>query len=381
MADLPQLSSAPCEIDLEEVGGGTLSVRLRGTWKLDSDMPGPDEVLGRLGAGVQRLVLDGREITDWDSWLLTFLVRIVRAGEERSVEVDRSALPEGVRKLLDLAFAVPEKDTGKGAVRESFLARVGSGALDFYDATRDVLTFLGESTIAFGRLAAGKARFRGSDLGVAIQESGAEALGIVGLISALVGLILAFMGAVQLQLFGAEIYVADLVAIGMAREMAPLMTGVIMAGRTGAAYAAQLGTMTVNEEIDSLQTLGFSPMEFLVLPRMLALMLMMPLLTVYSNLMGMLGGFVVGVTLLGITPGLYWTRTTEAVGLDDFSVGLFKAAVIGVLVAVAGCMRGMQCGRSASAVGLAATSAVVTGIVAIVVSEAVFAVVFQVLGI
>jgi phospholipid/cholesterol/gamma-HCH transport system permease protein len=163
--------------------------------------------------------------------------------------------------------------------------------------------------------------------------------------------------------------------------MAPLMTGIIMAGRSGAAYAAQLGTMTVNEEVDSLRTLGFSPMDFLVLPRMLALMVMMPLLTVYSNLLCIAGGFAVGVGLLGITPQLYWNQTVSSVGLDDFGGGIFKASVLGVLIAVAGCMRGMQCGRSASAVGLATTSAVVTGIVAIVVTEALFAVIFQVLGI
>ncbi|MEM7307960.1 MAG: ABC transporter permease [Planctomycetota bacterium] len=375
------MGPATGEVDLEQTAADTAVVRLRGSWKVGGEAPKAGEVLARAGSGTRRLVLDGAAIAEWDTWLLAFLVQLEREGEARRIETDRSGLPDGPRKLLELVFAVPERETGKDGGEAPYFERVGRRAVELGTGAREVLTFLGESTLSFGRLLAGRARFRRSDLALAVQECGIEALGIVGLISFLVGLILAFMGAVQLKIFGAEVYVADLVAIGMAREMAPMMTGILMAGRTGAAYAAQLGTMTVNEEIDSLRTLGFSPMDLLVLPRMLALMLMMPLLTVYANAMGILGGSLVGVGVLHISPGLYWLHTTEAASLGDFGVGLIKAAVIGVLVAVAGCMRGMQCGRSASAVGLAATSAVVTGIVAIVVSEAVFAVVLETLGI
>jgi phospholipid/cholesterol/gamma-HCH transport system permease protein len=167
----------------------------------------------------------------------------------------------------------------------------------------------------------------------------------------------------------------------MVREMGAIMTGIIMAGRTGAAFAAQLGTMQVNEEIDALKTLGIPPMEFLVLPRMLALTLMMPLLCLYANLMGILGGVAVAVGLYGANPMLYFNRTKEAVGLNDLGIGLFMSIVFGVLVALAGCLRGMQCGRSASAVGDAATSAVVTGIVAIIVATAIITVLCDVIGI
>jgi phospholipid/cholesterol/gamma-HCH transport system permease protein len=369
-------TTASLELERED---GAVRVRLSGDWKLGARLPPSDEVFA--GGDPRRVAFDTGGLSAWDTGLVAFVVQVVQRCEGLGVEADRSGLPEGVRRLLDLALAVPEKKTGKVSEAQPLLARIGQRALDAWEGGRDMVAFLGESTLSLGRLLRGKARFRGSDLLLAIQECGPEALGIVSLISFLIGLILAFMGAIQLQIFGAEIYVADLVAIGMAREMAPMMTGIVMAGRTGAAYAAQLGTMTVNEEIDSLRTLGFSPMDFLVLPRMLALMLMMPILTVYSNLLGILGGFLVGTGMLGITPALYWNRTTEAAGLDDFTVGLAKAGVIGVLVAVAGCMRGMQCGRSASAVGLAATSAVVTGIVAIIVSEAVFAVLLNALGI
>jgi phospholipid/cholesterol/gamma-HCH transport system permease protein len=203
----------------------------------------------------------------------------------------------------------------------------------------------------------------------------------VSLISFLVGLILAFMGAVQLRQFGAQIYVADLVGLGMAREMGAMMTGIIMAGRTGAAFAARLGTMTVNQEIDALTTMGLPPMEFLVLPRILALVLMTPLLCVYAVLLGMLGGALVGVWMLDLGFMQYYQQTLYALRLMDFVAGLIKGGVFGVLVALAGCLRGMQCGRSASAVGEAATSAVVTGIVWIIVSEAILTVIYDVLGV
>ncbi|MFO0981414.1 MAG: ABC transporter permease [Planctomycetota bacterium] len=197
----------------------------------------------------------------------------------------------------------------------------------------------------------------------------------------LVGLILAFVGAVQLEMFGAQIYVASLVGIAMVRVMAAVMTGIIIAGRTGAAFAAQLGTMQVNEEIDALRTMGFSPIEFLVLPRMLALSIMMPLLCLYADLMGVLGGLVVGVGMLHLSIEQYLNQTRASVHLADLVIGLVHGAVFGVLVALAGCLRGMQCGRSASAVGQAVTSAVVTSIVSIIVATAIITVACNVLGI
>lgn len=201
------------------------------------------------------------------------------------------------------------------------------------------------------------------------------------LVSFLVGLILAFMGANQLRQLGAQIYVADLVAIAAAREMAGMMTGIVMAGRTGAAFAAQLGTMKVNEEIDALITFGISPMDFLVLPRMLALILMMPLLTIYSLAVSLVGGVVVSVAVFGIDLWPYLEHTRTALTLHDIGSGLFKASVFGVLVALAGCLRGLQSGRSAAAVGVAATSAVVMAIVLIIVAEGILAVIYHALGI
>ena len=226
-----------------------------------------------------------------------------------------------------------------------------------------------------------QAQYRKSDLGLVLESCGGQALPIVSLICFLVGLILAFIGAIQLKLFGAQIYVADLVGIAMVRLMAAIMTGIVMAGRTGGAFAAQLGTMQVNQEIDALKTMGISPMEFLVLPRMLALALMMPLLCLYANVMGILGGLVVGVGVLDISLVQYYQRTVAAVRLWDLGIGIFSGIVFGVIIALAGCMRGMECGRSASAVGDAATSAVVTAIVGMTLSTAVITVICNLLGI
>jgi len=243
------------------------------------------------------------------------------------------------------------------------------------------VSFLGEASLSMGRLLRGRAQLRGGDLLLLIQQAGAQALPIVALISILVGLILAFVGSVQLQMFGAQIYVANLVAIGMTREMGAMMAAIIMAGRTGAAYAAQLGSMQVNEEIDALKTLGIDPVDFLVLPRMVALILMMPLLCIYANILGIFGGFLVGVGVLDITPQQYWAQTIAWLRLNDVLLGVTKSVIFGIIIAFSGCLRGIQSGRSAAAVGDAATAAVVTAIVWIVVADGLAAVVTNILGI
>jgi phospholipid/cholesterol/gamma-HCH transport system permease protein len=243
-----------------------------------------------------------------------------------------------------------------------------------------MLAFIGGALLAVFALLHGKARFRRADLAVYIQDCGARALPIVTLISFLVGVILAFVGTVQLRKFGGQIYVADLVGIAMAREMGAMMTAIIVAGRSGAAFAAQIGSMQANEEVDALTTMGLSPMQFVVLPRMIALMLMMPLLTLYADVLGIVGGAFVSVTMLGLTLTQYFHETQSILSLTDFAMGLVKGTVFGVLVAFAGCLRGMQCGRSSAAVGMAVTSAVVTGIVFIIVSDAILTVVYNALG-
>jgi phospholipid/cholesterol/gamma-HCH transport system permease protein len=281
-----------------------------------------------------------------------------------------------------LASAVPErKDARKAEGHVSFFTHLGDETVNFFQSAGELLAFIGDAFVAFLKLLSGKAQYRHADLQLIMEAVGAQAVPIVSLISFLVGLILAFIGAIQLRLFGAQIYVADLVGIAMVRLMAAIMTGIVMAGRTGGAFAAQIGTMQVNQEIDALRTLGISPIEFLVLPRMVALALMMPLLCLYANFMGILGGMVVAVLMLNIGFIQYYNETVAAVGLWNLGIGLFSGFVFGIIVALAGCMRGMQCGRSAAAVGEAATSAVVTAIVGIIVATAMITVLCDILGI
>jgi phospholipid/cholesterol/gamma-HCH transport system permease protein len=362
----------------------TLVVGLSGSWRFGQELPSADEVEKQIESAPspQRLAFDSRDLADWDSGLLTFIVKIRDLCSSKGIRLDSEGLPDGARRLLTLASAVPEKKGTRGEpTRESFLSRVGGSALDSVGSAGEMLGFIGEASLAFVRFVGGRAQFRRSDLVLIIQEAGAQALPIVSLISLLVGLILAFVGAIQLMMFGAQIFVANLVGIGMVRVLAAVMTGIIMTGRTGASFAARLGTMQVNEEIDALKTLGVSPMEFLVLPRMLALILMMPLLTLYANVMGILGGLIVGVGLLDLSLMEYYNQTKAAVSLNDLWIGLIHSFVFGILIALTGCLRGLQCGRSASAVGDATTSAVVTGIVTIVVATAVITLACQVLGI
>jgi phospholipid/cholesterol/gamma-HCH transport system permease protein len=358
---------------------GMLLVRLSDSWTLQSERPPVAELQRQLdtGARVQCVSFDTTDLEAWDSGLLTFLRKLEELCQQRQIAVDRTGLPDGIRRLLDLAEAVPERQgTRRGEARESVLTRIGKGGLGGVEAAAEIVGFIGEAFLAFLQLVRGRASFRPSDLALLLQECGAQALPIVTLISFLVGAILAFIGAVQLQQFGAQIYVANLVGLAMALEMGAMMTAIIMAGRTGAAFAAQLGTMQVNQEIDALTTLGISPMEFLVLPRMLALVLMVPLLTVYADLMGMLGGAAIGVTMLDVSLKVYFHQLQEALTLKYFPQGLIKGAVYGVIIALAGCMRGMQSGRSAAAVGQAATSAVVTSIVGIIVASAILTVIY-----
>jgi phospholipid/cholesterol/gamma-HCH transport system permease protein len=376
-------SGRPAGMEIAPLSADTLELRLSGSWRTQNGIASLDQVRGHFTRGqrIRRLMLRDDGIAEWDSALLAFLLKLDVLCKGAKVQTDASRLPEGVRRLFALATAVPERTgTGRGSKSVGFIAGTGKGFLTEIAAIGDAIGFVGEMMIAFGRMLIGRASFRRSDLMLTIQECGAQALPIITIISLLVGLIFAFVGAVQLRQFGAQIFVANLVAIAMAREMAAVMTAIVLAGRTGAAFAAQLGTMQANEEIDALSTLGISPMEFLVLPRMVALILMTPLLCIYSNLMGLIGGWVVGAGLLEIPSAAYIVQTQGAVTLVDFSIGLVKSAIFGILIAVAGCMKGIQSGRSAAAVGDAATAAVVAGILYIIISDGMFAVLLNVLG-
>jgi len=362
----------------------TLVVRVAGRWVRDRNLPDIVAAVEQRPplSGVRRIVLDASALEGWDSLLIAELRRLNLLCGAHAIELDLGGLPEGARNLICLAAEVPtQRVNRRSSSRLGFRTAVGVECLRAARSVGEMVGFLGETIVAFAAALRGQARFRWVDLFQVVQEHGPAALPIVGLVNFLVGMIVAFIGAIQLQQFSAEIYVANLVGIGTVREMGPMMTAIILAGRTSAAFAAQLGTMQVNEEISALRTLGIPPMQFLVLPRVIALVVMMPILAIYANVIGIFGGAVVALFKLHVSLTLFYDQLVGAVTVTDWIGGLIKAAVFGAIVVLSGCLRGMQAQRSASAVGYAATSAVVTGIVFIIATDAVFTVIYITLGI
>ncbi len=372
------------EVSFSRSDERTLTIQLSGSWRLRRGVSAASAVEAELRKSPVpgRVVFDARDLGEWGSSLLAFLIKVTESCSSLGIEADLSGLPEGLVRLQGLALAVPEREGARvSGAGGGLVERFGRSVLEYFGGAVDFLNFFGLVSLAFWALLRGRARFRHSDLMLTVQECGANAFGIVTLISFLVGTILAFMGAVQLEQFGATVYIANLVGIGMLRDMGAMMTGIIMAGRTGAAFAAQLGAMNVSQEIDALTTTGISPIEFLVLPRVIALTLMMPLLCLYSDFVGILGGAAVGSGMMGLSLVGYFHDTIHAVTLGELFGGLLKSVVYGVIIAVVGCLRGFQCSGSSSAVGDAATAAVVSSIVYIVVACGLFALIFYVLGI
>lgn len=359
--------------------GAVVEAEFRGDWLLGHGLPDLEPLLSELQSpgGTQRLRYLGTALGEWDTGLIARLAKLEREAQRRGLETDASGLPDGARQLLSLAFAVREREGARRRPHECGVAEAtGLATFDILHTLRDLVRFVGEVVLGVMRVLRGGATFRWSNVWLAIQEAGAEALPIVGLISLLIGMIFAFVGVIQLTDFGAGVYTADLVAVALVREMAPIMTGIIMAGRTGAAYAAELGTMKVNEEIDALTTLGINPIDYLVVPRFFALIIMMPFLTMYGSLLGILGGAGVAITMLDVSFVQYAVQTGNAVTLSTLFGGLFKSLVYGAMVALTGTQQGIACGSSAMAVGQATTRAVVLGIVLIVVSAAVLTVIY-----
>jgi phospholipid/cholesterol/gamma-HCH transport system permease protein len=369
-------SSIP-NLFVERASPGALLARVSGNWREQPTLPGVKLVREALSreTSVKSVAFDTADLTGWDSRFVAFISQCIGMARERDIEVRYDGLPEGVQRLLRLAQAVPEKaDTHRTAIRASFFRKAGERTIQGWEGILGLFTFLGQNLIALANLLRGRAQCRWADVVEVMEQTGPQALGIVVMINFLVGLILAFVGALELERFGASIYVADLVGIATVREMGCLMTGIILCGRTGAAFAAQLGTMKVNEEISALQTFGLSPIEFLVLPRMIALILMMPFLCVFADLISIAGGYFVSVSMMDITSTEYVNRTMQAIQLKSFLLGIVKGTFFGFLVAYTGCLRGMQSGHTAAAVGHATTRAVVSGISAIIASDGIFAV-------
>lgn len=369
--------TTPARVSLK-TEGDVLEVALGGTWQVTAPRPIWAEVLGgQTPARVRPLVA---EVEKWDSSLLLFLFEVQQWCRGSGAYCESSALPEKIRTLLTQLAASHETSVPFDR-SENFITTVGLAAQDVLGKVRAIFQFVGECVLATNQLLRHPRKFRWRDCVEEMQQCGAMALPIVSLVSLLVGVTLAYTGAVVLRQYGGDIYIADLIGLSMVREMGAMMTAVVLAGRTGAAFAATLGNMKANEEIDALETLGIPAVQFLVLPRILALGVMMPLLALYANALGIIGGMLVAFGLLGIPPAAFWVEMLTIVDLSDIMTGVIKAVAFGLIVGLSGCLRGLQADRSAQGVGRAATSAVVTAILLIIIADAIFAVLFNALGI
>ncbi len=363
---------------------GHYQLIVRGNWRNHQAMAQADFIARQLDAlpRPRHFSFDVVRLGDWGTPLLSLVERLIAFSKPIQATVDISPLPDGVQQLLALCARHQTRKPERTTVAPvDLFERVGRRLKTAQQRLDETLMFIGELVLALLALIRGQARLRKQDVSLLIEDAGPSSLPIVTLISVLVGVILAFVGAVQLEQFGATIYVASLVGLGMAREMGAMMTAIIMAGRTGAAYAAQLGSMQVNEETDALRTMGLSPMEYLVVPRFLAMLLMLPLLTIYSTTLGIFGGAAVSWAMLDISFSQYFSQMIETVELRHYVIGLIKSYLFAMVIAIAGCMRGLNCGRSATAVGTATTQAVVLAIVFIIISDALVTVLTTILGV
>ena len=334
---------------------------------------------GELGGGAT-LRLDIAGVGRWDTGLIEFLWDVRRAANAQGISIDTANLPESARKLLGLLpdrLAEPRTPPRRRFRPLSWLGGQTIGLL----TEIGVLSILFGDTARGGALAlTGRARMRAVDLFANIRDAGPSALIIISVVNFLIGAILAFVGAVQLRKFAADIYVANLVGLALVREMAAVMTAIVMAGRTGGAYAARIATMQGNEEIDALQVFGIPVSDYIVLPSILALVFTMPLLYLYGCLVGMTGGFVVSIAMLNITGPGYLNQTLGSIAFSQFAFGFVKSIAFAILIGVTSCRIGLKAGRSAADVGSAATRAVVTGIVGVIALDSLFAVLANVVG-
>lgn len=368
----------------------TTKIIFDGKWTMHDNRPTVDEILNKAQSFTENcntVAIDVTELISWDTSFISFIVELIEKCSKLNIDFQEKNLPKGILNILasiqkNIEPQIFECDKikqnkKKSNLKNKFVSFLRQKAI----AIKNNIEFIGEVVIESAKVFWGKSKLRHQEFWTIVEQVGVKALGIVSLISFLVGLILAFISIIQLNKFGAGIYCADLVGIAMMREMGCLMTAVIMSGRTGAAFAATIGTMMVNEEIDAIKTSGLSCFRFIILPRILALTVMMPLLCIFADIIGIAGGMFAAVTILDMNVTQYFTQTQSAIVMSDLLCGITKSVVFAVLISGIGCLRGMQCGRDAESVGFVTTSAVVTSITSIIIADAIFAVVFNALGI
>ena len=355
-------------------GEGGANLALSGDWSL-TRIREVDAALSAARLPAAPLTLDGAALKSIDtSAALALLLRLGAAGASIGRTVD---LNPGHSRIIEAVRAQVGGRAADIARSRGIVGEIGFAAEAFARLVRAHLEFAGRSTAAFAELLAHPRRARWKEFMAQLQHSGIEAIPVVALVSALIGTVLAYLFGLQAEKYGASIFVVDAVAIGSARELAPLLVAVIVAGRSGAAFTAQIGTMRLTEEIDALRTLGLSPMQVLVVPRIAALVACLPLLVFVGDLAALLGAMAASSPLLGIQPALFIERVHSQLALRHFFIGLGKGAAFGAVIALIGCRAGMTVGRDARSIGFATTSTVVRCIVAVIVLDAAFAVWLQ----
>ncbi|MBI5611865.1 MAG: MlaE family lipid ABC transporter permease subunit [Gammaproteobacteria bacterium] len=353
------------------------NLRCAGAWTAQGIAPVEQRLTALSFPSASKLVIDVSAISALDTAGAWLLHRTLRALEQRGVKVRISGMRPEFDALLQLIAARAGTTEHAAPVKIGLLASIGQQTWRSLLGFSGMLAFVGESAIALLRSLAQPRRIRWRPILHNLQTAGFEALPITGLLSFLMGVVIAYQGADQLQRFGANIFIADLVGLAMLRELSPLLTAIIVAGRSGSAYTAQIGTMKINEEIDALRTIGVGPQELLVLPKILALIIALPLLTVYADVAGVLGGMIMASSKLGVSFDVFLDRLDDAISLSSFLTGVGKAPVFAAIIALVGCFQGFQASGSADSVGRQTTVSVVQSIFLVIVADALFSIVFN----
>jgi phospholipid/cholesterol/gamma-HCH transport system permease protein len=355
---------------------GAEELRCSGDWVLPAAAALEARLQALVVPGARAPAIDASRITAMDTcgaWLLYRALRALESGG-RSAEL-RGLRPE-FRALVDLVAARAPAPL-RAAAPAGVLARIGANAWQGIVDSVGLLAFVGAAALAAARWLAAPRRIRWRPIFHNVQSAGLEALPITGLLAFLLGVVIAYQGAEQLRRVGANLYIADLVGLAMVRELSPLITAIIVAGRSGSAYTAQIGTMKVTEEIDALRTIGVPPLDILVLPKLIALVIALPLLTVYTDAMGILGGMVMARAQLDVGFGTFLERLGEAVSLTSYLIGVGKTPVFAAIIATVGCFQGFQVNASAESVGRQTTQSVVQAIFLVILADAAFSVAFS----
>ena len=370
--------------EISESGEGTFVLRFEGKMYVEN----ASRILKALKAEIKFLAgknrvdllsIDLSNLLYIDDFGALVISGIRRIPGLKKTKVEISKASDGILSVMhsfDRKKNALRQNTSSGVAKpESIIERTGERFLSLFATSKDMASFLGEVVISFFYSCRHLKSFRFRDMTSCMEKTGVNALPVIALSNFLLGFIIAFMSSLQLRQFGANLYVASLVALAMVSELGPVMTAIIVAGRTGSAFAAEIGTMKISEEIDALFTMGFNPVLFLAAPRIIASVIVVPVLTLFANLFAITGGLVIGVTMLNLTPGSYINQTIEALGMSDFFWCVLKSFVFAIIISLTGCFRGFRTEGSAEAVGAAATSTVVACIVFIILFDSVFAII------